>query len=125
MNNLSSFEFNPRIRILFKYYYGLISVEDIKNSWIDAIAKKQVPDNVRGFVLDYRKAHFDLDPRRHIEISAFYKENLRVFGGKRIAIVCESPNDIVIPILFQTKDFGYESMPFSTMKAAENWVLNQ
>jgi len=52
-----------------------------------------------------------------LKFSTFYKENLRVFGGKRIAIVCEWPDDIVFPILIQTKDFAYESMPFSTLKA--------
>lgn len=123
MNDLPSLEFNPLSRILFKYYYGLISVEDIKNSWTDAIAKKQIPDNVRGFVLDYRKAHFDFEPRRLTEIAEFYMANIHVFGNKYIAMVADNPKDIVYPILFQAEDKGCVTKPFSTMEAAVAWVL--
>ncbi|MCY1718724.1 hypothetical protein OU798_00115 [Prolixibacteraceae bacterium Z1-6] len=124
MNNSSRFEFNPRTGILFKYYYGPISVEAIRDSWTVAIKQQLLPENIRGFVLDYREAHFDFHIKEHIAIVEFYRGHPEIFGNKRVAIICENPEDIVYPILFQTHDNGYESMIFSTMEAAIAWVAD-
>ncbi|MGQ8336789.1 hypothetical protein ACUNWD_09580 [Sunxiuqinia sp. A32] len=42
----------------------------------------------------------------------------------KIAIVTESPKDIVIPTLVQNEDDGYLSRPFSSIEAAIKWVLS-
>lgn len=117
-------EFTYEERILYKRYYGLISLEDIKMSWLKAMNENLIPEDTLGFVLDYRKAHFNFDPRRHTELTDFYKEHKKVFFQKRIAFVTENPDDIVFPLLIQTLDCGYESRPFSTMDAAVKWVSN-
>ena len=109
-------------RILYKRYFGLISLEDIMNSWLRAMNENLIPQDAVGFVLDYRKAHFNFDPRRHTELTDFYKKHSKVFSSRRIAFVTVNPDDIVYPILIQTQDNGYESRPFSTMEAAVDWV---
>lgn len=115
-------EFYYKGKILFKRYYGYISLEDIKDSWLRAMNERLIPKEALGFVLDYREAHFNFDPRRHTELTDFYREYSNVFSKKRIAFVTESPDDIVYPILIQTQDNGYESRPFSTIEAAVDWV---
>lgn len=116
------YKYDYRDRIMFKYYFGLITVENVKESWRDAIEKKLIPGDVIGFVLDYRSAHFDIKPGRHIEIPEFYQQYPHVFHKKRVAIVTENPEDIVYPMLIQTKDKGYMSEPFSTVDAAISWI---
>uniref|UniRef100_UPI0032170E01 hypothetical protein n=1 Tax=uncultured Draconibacterium sp. TaxID=1573823 RepID=UPI0032170E01 len=123
MNNSSRFEFDHQTRILFKYYYGLISVEAVKDSWTDAIKNKLIPDNVSGFVLDYREASFNFEISRLAEVAEFYVGNIDVFRNKRIAMVVENTKDIVYPILFQNQNKGYVTQTFSTMDAAIGWVL--
>lgn len=115
-------EFYFEGRILYKRYYGLISLENIMQSWLKAMNENLIPQDALGFVLDYRKAHFNFDPRRHTELTDFYREHSKVFSNRRIAFVTVSPDDIVYPILIQTQDNGFESRPFSTMEAATDWV---
>ena len=109
-------------RIVFKHYFGLITVEDVAETWLKAIEQNLFPDDTIGFILDYRKAQFDIEPGRHIEIPEFYQQHPDVFNGKRIAIVTVRPTDVVYPLLIQVQDKGYKSMPFSTMEAAIDWV---
>lgn len=118
-----SYYFDEGRGILFKTYYGAITIEDINSSWEFAFREGLIPHKMKGFVLDYRSANFDVEPERHAEIAAFYKRHIDVFGGYKIAIVTEAPRDIVIPVLVEMHDEGYHSRPFSTMEAAVSWVL--
>lgn len=123
MNKKYRYEYDRDLGILFKYYYGLISIEDIESSWIYAFENNLIPKEVKGFVLDYRKSNFNIKIEEHVKIAEFYKKHLDVFGGFKIAIVTEDANDVVIPILVEEKDEGYISKPFSLFDAAVNWVL--
>lgn len=117
------YEFDPGTGILFKYYYGDITINDIESSWISAFDNGLITESIKGFVLDYREAAFDMHPSEHILIADFYRRNLEVFRGYRIGIITHNPRDIVIPVLVKTKDDGYLSRPFSTPEAAIAWVL--
>lgn len=123
--NISNFkyEFDSNSGILFKYYYGLITFEDIAISWEFAISNNIIPKNTKGFILDYRNASFNIDVSEYNKIPAFYKQYSSIFYGYKIAILTESPKDIVIPILVKEKDDGYESRPFTTLEAAIKWIL--
>ena len=107
--------------IVFKSYFGLITVNDVKVSWLDAIEKNLFPSGIIGFILDYRAANLDIEPAGTFEIPAFYRQHLDLFKNKRVAIITENPADIVYPILIRLLDQGYESNPFSTMDAAIQW----
>ncbi|WP_321372031.1 hypothetical protein [uncultured Draconibacterium sp.] len=118
----SRVKYEYKNRVVFKYYFGLITVEDVAETWLTAIKKKLFPDDAVGFILDYRNAQFDIEPGRHIEIPEFFHQHPDVFYGKKIAIVTVRPKDVVYPMLIQVRDKGYKSMPFSTMEAAIDWV---
>ena len=123
--DVEKFKYEYKDCIVFKSYFGLITVDDVKKSWLYAIAKNLFPAETIGFILDYRGANFDIEPGRHIEIPAFYRQHPDIFDNKRIAIVTENPDDIVYPMLIRLQDRGYESQPFSTMDAAIQWVLKK
>lgn len=118
------YHFNSSLGVLYKYYYGDITLEDITSSWEHAFENNLVPKGVKGFILDYREASFDIKIEEHTHIADFYKNNLDVFGNLKIGIITEEPNDIVIPILVESIDDGYSSQPFTTHEAALEWVLN-
>ncbi len=118
------YRFDSALGIIFKTYYGAITVEDIESSWEFAFSNNIIPETVKGFILDYRKSNFDIEIEEYANIPKFYRKHIDVFRNLKIAIVTENPRDIVIPILVEAKDKGYESRPFSTMKAATNWILS-
>jgi hypothetical protein len=117
------YDFIVDLRIVVKYYYGEITIADIISSWEFAFANNLIPDNNRGFILDYRKATFNISLFDYEQIPKFYKENLHFFQDCKIAILTEKSKDIVIPVLVKEEDEGYQSAPFTTMEAAIKWVL--
>ena len=117
------YHFDSELGILFKYYYGSITISDISTSWEYAFKNNLIPKETKGFILDYRNATFDIEIDQYVEIPNFYKKHLDIFGNQRIAIITENAKDIVVPILVEAKDEGYSSKPFSTLEAAISWVL--
>jgi len=117
--------FDETTGILYKYYYGPITLGDIYSSWDEAISKNLIPKETKGFILDYRKANFDIDVKDSPGIADYYKNHLDVFGNYKIAIITQSPKDVVIPMIVEEKDDGYSSQPFYTVKAAIKWILGE
>ena len=123
MSDFCKYEFFPELNILFKTYFGIITVRDISSSWETAIANNIVHNGMKGIVLDYRQANFNVSLHKTTEIANFYKAHLDVFGGLKIAIITTEAKDLVIPIMVKSKDKGYTSNGFSTVEAAVNWIL--
>lgn len=124
MDKKFEYHFNQELGILFKTYFGAITIKDIENSSKYAFENNLIPKENKGFILDYRNSHFDIALDKYNEIPNFYKKHLNIFGNFKIAIITEEPKDTVIPVLVALDDDGYASKPFSTMEAAIAWVLS-
>jgi len=116
--------FDDSTRILYKYYYGTITLEDIYSSWDYAISNNLISKETLGFILDYRNATFDIEIKQSSGIADYFKEHLDIFGNQKIAIITQTPKDIVIPLLVGKKDEGYSTQPFYTIEAAIRWILD-
>jgi hypothetical protein len=124
MEEKVKYNFDKSTGILYKYYFGSITIEDISSSWDYAIANGIIPADTKGFILDYTNANVDVKLNEVGKIPEYYKQHLDIFGNKKIAIITQTPRDIVIPILVESKDSGYSSHPFYTREAAIEWVLS-
>ncbi|MBZ0198964.1 MAG: hypothetical protein K8H86_03785 [Ignavibacteriaceae bacterium] len=109
--------------ILYKHYYGPITIEDINSSWNYAIVNSLIPKNTKGFLLDYRKARLNIKLGDYTRIAEYYSQHLEIFRDKKIAILTQSIEDIAIPSLVETLDNQYFSRPFYTIEAALQWIL--
>lgn len=118
------YSYDQELKVLFKYYYGTISLDDIRESWEHAFTSHLIPHGTKAFILDYREATFDLHIRDTHGIAAFYRDNIKHFQDARIAIITERPDQVVIPTLVEQLDDGYSSRPFFTMEAALAWVTS-
>ena len=97
MKEKFQYKFDEATGILYKIYYGPITIDDISSSWDYAIENNMIPERIKGFILDYTNANFDLDVKEYSKIQEYYKEHLDIFGGHRIAILTQSQKDVVIP----------------------------
>lgn len=123
MHEKFKYDYNEENRLLYKYYYGLITLEDIITSWLFAFDNNIIPNDVKGFILDYKNANFNIPIKDHIKIAEFYQKHLDVFANQKIAIITDNPQDIRIPPMVSTKDDGFNSKAFTTLTAAINWIL--
>ena len=55
MKDFYKYELNSELNILYKYYYGPISLDDIFSSWENAFDNNIIPKDIKGFILDFRK----------------------------------------------------------------------
>ena len=117
--------FDEATQILYKYYYGSITFDDIFSSWDYAITYNLIPKETKGFILDYRNATLENLLKEYWKISNYYKKHLDIFGGYKIAIIIERPKDAVIPDLVEQNDEGYLTHPFYSSKAAVKWILGE
>ncbi len=124
MSDKFEYQFDSVSGIFFKNYNGEITLEDITSSWEYIFKNSLIPKEIKGFIVNYKNAILNMKINEYEGIVNFYKNNLDVFGNYKIAVITTNPRDIVIPILVESKDNGYQSKPFSTIKAAMVWVLN-
>jgi hypothetical protein len=122
MRRYFTYEFDSKKRILYKYYFGVITAEDIKSSWEYAFERGLIPDRMEGFIIDYRRAQMNIKRGEEKEISEFYKEHIEIFGNYKIAVITEKPEEIVVPVLVEAGNEGFFSRPFSTMEGARTWM---
>ena len=118
-----TYEFDNSTGVMFKYYFGLITLEDIITSWEYAFANNLIPKSTKGFVVDYRQANFNMKIDEHKHIADFYKNHPEIFGKLKTAVVTDDPHDVIIPTLVEMLNEGYYSRTFSTLEAAIEWVL--
>jgi len=118
------YNFDHSTGILYKFYYGPITLEEIYSSWDYAIANNLIPQNTKGFILDYREAYFDIDLFEYPKIADYYRRHINIFKNQKIAIVTGSVKDIAIPSLVSTKDDGYQSKVLVTLESAIEWILS-
>jgi len=123
MKKKFAYQFDGSTNILYKHYFGMITLEDIYSSWDYAINNNIIPAGTRSFILDYRDASFDINVKEYHKIADYYADHLEVFKNSKIAIITQTPKDVVIPALVETKDKGYVSKPFYSIEAATDWVL--
>lgn len=122
MQNKVQFEFDADTKIFYKSIKGVITLDDIKNSWREVVKKELMPDSIVGFILDYRKAHFDMNSHDFDNVAKYYSTNKAFFKGKQIAVITNDPKDIVLPMLLEKMHNCFEIHPFSTMEAAVEWL---
>lgn len=118
------YNFDDEAEILYKYYFGPITLEDITSSWEHAFRHKLVPPGTKKFLMDFSRASLNLKIDEHQGIADFYKSHLDVFGDARVAVLVKDPRDMVFPVLVNTKDDGYLSRPFTTLEGALRWLEN-
>ena len=116
-------EFNEDTQIFVKHYFGTISLDQIKASWIELIEHEQIPRVLNGVIINYSDSHLDVPLNMASEIPKFYKEYLPWLMEVKIAVVVSGPHDVVIPILVGKSEEGKFSKPFSSIEAAEEWIL--
>ncbi|HPH15596.1 MAG TPA: hypothetical protein PK029_00370 [Bacteroidales bacterium] len=118
--------YNNDEKILYKSYFGNITIYDITSSWDIAIEQQLIPQGTIGVINNFLEARFDFNSLNDFKkIPEYYQQNLNTFSGLRFAIVTVSPKDMVVPVLVKEYDKGYESRPFSTVEAARQWILER
>jgi len=116
------FSFDNTRMIFYKYYSGNLSYNDFESSWLYIINNQLFPGGTKGILIDYRKALVQFPIDEAYRISTFFNCNLHIFNNQKIAFVTSTPEQIILPELVREYASNYQSRPFSTIEAAEDWL---
>ncbi len=125
MNTKCKYEIDSTNGIFYKRYNGLLKIEDIIKSWDEAIAENLIPKNSKRFIIDCIEGLISYIANDREIIENYYKNHPQIFDRARIAIVTIKPQNIIMPMLMKCERKPYSLAPFSTMKAAIEWVMNE
>ena len=108
--------------IFYKNYFGDILLENIISSWEEIIKQKLIPNHVNKFIINYKEAKILFSPDKAKEIANFYKNNDTIFAKSKIAMVMETPDQIVFPHLVELESVNFTVRAFYTLEAAKYWL---
>jgi hypothetical protein len=117
------FSFDNSRRIFYKYYSGNLSYTDFESSWLYIIKNELFPGEAKGILIDYRDTLVQFPIDEAYRISTFFNCNIQIFSNRKIAFVTATPEQIILPELIREFAFNYQSRPFSTIEAAEDWLI--
>ncbi len=109
--------------ILVKTYYGIISLDLMKKSWLQLFQQNEVTSKIKGIILDYQDAELTIDVSDLENVINFYKDYFSHLKDCRIALVSNKPKNLVLPVLIENFVHQGRSKPFSTFEAAQRWLL--
>ncbi len=103
--------------ILIRNFFGIICVEDIIESWDYLIESKLFHDKIIGVINNLSKAELNLS-WDNFERLITYLKSKQCFKNIKLAVVTDSPEQIVFPFLGKEREIDLKISPFSTVEAA-------
>ena len=108
--------------IIVREFKGDISSQDILNSWKSVLETDIITDSTIGIINVILNAKLTMDLDGFDLIMNHLKAN-RKLGNLKLAVLTNSPENIVFPMLGEYNENTLKIKPFSTEEAAISWIL--
>jgi len=109
-------------KILVREARGRVTFSEIYNSWQDMITSGVLNASLIGIINDFRELELDASINDVNKILKLIDDNYDIFKNIKIAVVVDSYKNIVFPMIVEKISKRVAIKPFSTLKAAEDWV---
>lgn len=110
--------------ILFRQFVGKIEKQDIYESWKQLIDNDIINQNLKGIVNNLNSCDFMINIDEFNFLMNFLNQHDNIKKLK-IAVVTDSPQKIIFPMLGEKQEKELNIKPFSSNKAAEEWILSE
>lgn len=122
MNKKYRYDYNAESKIMHKRHFESVTMDDLIESWDYAIDNNLIPVDVQGYLLEYTVAVLDLQMGDADRMVAYFNAHPHEFKGRKVAVVVDTPQNIIHPLLAQTKSRDYELKVVSSVEAANVWL---
>jgi len=123
---MSQFEYSTLVFksgiILVRKFHGAVGVTDIISSWKYLLENKILNDEHLGVINDLCDCKLKMDQDCFKQLIGYLK-NSPVFLNLKLAVICDTPEKIVFPLLGEHSVRELHIKPFSTLDAAVDWIL--
>lgn len=122
MNYSVEYRSNKESTILIRTFSGVVKMADVISSWDYVLSKHLLKKEHKGVISDYRGSDLIVGIEDVVKLKEFLCDNPNTFKTLKLAQVIDT-TIIVFPILFVDKYPEILSKPFSTIEAAEMWIM--
>ena len=107
--------------ILVRTFEGIVSANDILESWRNLDEKKLITPQIKGILNNLENCELTMNMEGFQQIMTFMNQIDRL-GNLKIAVVSNSPKSIVFPTMAEMQETKFMIKPFSTFEAAIDWI---
>ncbi len=108
--------------IIIRKFSGIISVDDVINSWDYLIKNHLLTEKQKGAISDLTQCQLDINPESFEKI-ALYLKNIPLFKHLKIAVISNTPDKTVFPLMGEMQEKELKIKVFYTIEAAINWII--
>ena len=117
----SNFSFYSE-KILVRKFNGAIQASDIIDSWKYVLRNNMISNEIKGVANDICNTELLMDMNSFGELMSYIKKN-PVLSKLKLAVICDTPDKTVFPVVGNMENKELRIKPFSTMEAAARWIL--
>jgi len=110
--------------ILVRVFSGRVEIGDILNSWKSIGDSPLLTHQINGIINDLSNCELCMDMEGFKKLIEFLKDQ-DYLKTVKLAVITDSPQTIVFPMLGETQEKDLMIKPFCTEQAAVNWILNE
>ena len=121
-----SIEADDTLKIIRYKHSGKVDKEEIGKAWQGLIKLRKFTELNYNLLSDYRAATFNLNLEDVELISDFLSSLKHVLNGKKQSLIIDNPKATAFSIMFEDKvlkKIGFKVNVFSTIEAAEDWLV--
>jgi hypothetical protein len=110
--------------ILVRNFVDSVDFDEILSSWEHLVTSELITPDIKGIINDLSGCELNLDLENFAILTDFLKkqDKLRLI---RLAVIADSPDKMIFPMLGDLKLKEFEIQPFSSMEPATRWLLNR
>jgi len=109
--------------IIIRKFEGVIQPEDVLLSWENIKSSPLLTTSTKGIISDLSKCDFRMDLNGFQKIINYLK-NQEYLKPIKLAVITDSPKDIVFPMIGESTVKSLQIKPFNTESAATRWIMN-
>ena len=108
--------------ILVRKFTERVEVKDIIGSWEYLKEQNMLTDSVKGVINDITDCELNMNMERFKTLIGYLKKH-EIFKKIKLAVIVDDPRKIVFPVYGGLKESELNIRPFTTMDAAEEWIM--
>ena len=109
--------------IIVRKFEGRVEYIEILNSWKSLKGHQLVTSQTVGIICDLSNCDLQLDMNDFASLLSYLKTQ-GYLKQIKLAVITDSPKNIVFPMLGETQEKTLQIKPFNTEKAAVGWIMN-
>ena len=109
--------------ILVRKFSGEVEVDSIIESWKFLIENNLIKKTHLGVINDLTNCELLMNNKGFSTLTD-YLINQEILKPLKLAVICNSPNKIIFPILGEKDVKELKIKPFYTLEAAVDWIVN-